>query len=520
MKNKKETLLKSIFALIFSQILIKIIGLAYKLYLTNREGFGDSGNAIYSSGFQIYALLLTFSSTGVPNAIAKLVSERVAIGDNKGAHRIFKISFFMFAVAGAIGTVLLFIFAKTIANVWLQIPEAEQSLIALSPSIFFVSIISVFRGYFNGTQRFSATAKSQSIEQFFKTIFTIVLVESVAFLCSVNTTLMAAAANLATSIATAISFAYIYLYYLSKKKDIAQDIVSSTNYIPTRVRRTMKKIIGVAFPISISSLMSSFSKNIDSFTVVRFLKEFMNEVEAKKQYGILSGKIDTLCALPLSINVALVTALVPNIARANAKGNLEDVRNKAKIFLLFSVVIGLPATVGMMIFSEQILNLFFPNACKGADLLRLSSVSILFMLMLQTINGILHGIGEIKMPSIALGIGTIFKFVCNILLIKNPRIGIFGAVIGNIVCNGIAVIMGYSALTRKLKMKLGFNNFFLKPIIATVCMAFFSNYAYKKLNGIIIHKMATILSLGVALIVYIMCTIMLRTFKRNDFKIR
>ena len=94
MKNKKETLLKSIFALIFSQVLIKIIGLAYKLYLTNREGFGDGGNAIYSSGFQIYALLLTFSSTGVPNAIAKLVSERVAIGDNKGANRIFKISIY------------------------------------------------------------------------------------------------------------------------------------------------------------------------------------------------------------------------------------------------------------------------------------------------------------------------------------------------------------------------------------------------------------------------------------------
>ena len=90
MKNKQESFFKGVFLLIFSQILIKIIGLAYKLYLTNREGFGDNGNAIYSSGFQIYALLLTFSSTGVPNAISKLVSERVAIGDNRGAHKIFK----------------------------------------------------------------------------------------------------------------------------------------------------------------------------------------------------------------------------------------------------------------------------------------------------------------------------------------------------------------------------------------------------------------------------------------------
>ena len=79
MKKNKENIINGIIALLFSQILIKITGLAYKLYLTNKDGFGDSGNAIYSAGFQIYALLLTFSSTGVPNAIAKLVSERVAI---------------------------------------------------------------------------------------------------------------------------------------------------------------------------------------------------------------------------------------------------------------------------------------------------------------------------------------------------------------------------------------------------------------------------------------------------------
>ena len=92
MINKKESFFKSVFYLLLSQMFIKVIGLVYKIYLTNKEGFGDSGNAVYGSGFQIYALLLTFSSTGVPNAISKLVAERLAVGDNKGAHNIFKIS--------------------------------------------------------------------------------------------------------------------------------------------------------------------------------------------------------------------------------------------------------------------------------------------------------------------------------------------------------------------------------------------------------------------------------------------
>lgn len=519
LNNKKESFFKGVFALIISQILIKIIGLAYKLYLTNREGFGDSGNAIYSSGFQIYALLLTFSSTGVPNAIAKLVSERVAIGDNRGAHRIFKISFFMFSVIGAVGTVLLFMYSKYIATEWLQIPEAEQSLVALSPSIFFVSIISVFRGYFNGIQSFSTTAKSQSIEQLIKTLATVALVEVVVYICGKNTALMAAGANLATSVATVASFLYIYLYYINKRSEIAQDIKASTNYVPTRIRKTMKKIVYVAFPISLCSLMSSFSRNIDSFTVVRFLKEFMDEAIAKKQYGILSGKIDVLCVLPLSINVALVTTLVPNISKAMAKGKLEEVKDKAKVFLTFSVIIGFPMSVGMMIFSKQILSLLFPNACEGAELLKLASVSIFFMLILQTINAILHGIGEVKVPSIVLGVGTIFKLICNLSLIRNPQIGIKGAIIGNIMCNSIATIIGYNAMTKKINLKFDFKNFLLKPIVATIYMGFGSYLIYSYLNGIIFSKMATILSLGSALIIYIISIIMLRIFKKNDIKV-
>ena len=79
MASKKESFMQGVVTVMFSQILIKVLGLIYTLYLTNREGFGDAGNAIYASGYQIYALLLTVSSIGVPNAISKLVSERLAI---------------------------------------------------------------------------------------------------------------------------------------------------------------------------------------------------------------------------------------------------------------------------------------------------------------------------------------------------------------------------------------------------------------------------------------------------------
>lgn len=108
-KKNKESFMQGVLTIMFSQILIKVLGLVYTLYLTNRNGFGDTGNAISSGAYQIYALLLTVSSIGVPNAISKLVSEKVAIGDHKGANRILKIGFATFSVIGLIGSLMLFL---------------------------------------------------------------------------------------------------------------------------------------------------------------------------------------------------------------------------------------------------------------------------------------------------------------------------------------------------------------------------------------------------------------------------
>ena len=514
MKKRRNTIVNGIMALLFSQILIKIIGLTYKLYLTNKEGFGDNGNAIYSSGFQIYALLLTFSSTGVPNAIAKLVSERLAVGDSKGAHRIFKISFFTFALLGLMGTTLLFLSANFIATKWLEIPEAEYSLITLSPSIFFVSITAVIRGYFNGRQNLSATAKSQTIEQIFKTLFTIILVEIVSKLSKNNTQLMAGVANLATTIATFFSFTYIYIYYITKRNEIGQEIYQSVNYVPTRIRKTLKKILKESIPISLSSLISSFNKNIDLFTVVKILRAFMSEEQAKVQYGILSGKIDVLCLLPLSLNIPFVTAIVPTISKSIAIGNKEEAIKKISLFLQMTLLIALPSTAGLIIFANPILKLLFPNASKGAVLLQINSISIIFTMLAQTINAVLQSIGKNSVPLIAFSFGMILKFFTNIILIRNPKIGINGAAIGNIVCNFVVVIIGFIILVKSIKLKIHINEFILKPIFATIIMSGVAISVFFLLKSIILEKMATILSILTATSIYGIFTIICNPLKK------
>ena len=107
----------------------------------------------------------------------------------------------------------------------------------------------------------------------------------------------------------------------------------------------------------------------------------------------------------------------------------------------------------MYIFPEQVLNLLFPNATAGAMFLRVSSISIIFMMLSQTMNGILQAIGKVKIPPISFGVGIIFKFICNISLIKIKTIGIYGAILGNIICNVIAFFISLGAFIKAIKSK-------------------------------------------------------------------
>lgn len=512
--RKKESFMQGVFAMMFSQILIKLLGLVYKMYLTNREGFGDEGNAIYSSGFYIYSLLLTLSSVGVPNAISKLVSERIALGDNKGANRIFKVAFCIFGFLGFIGTAILFFGAGYISNVILKIPEAEMTLVALSPSIFFVSLICVIRGYFNGNGTLKVTANSQTLEQIFKTVFTIFLVELVVIATGINTTIMAAGANLATTIATIGSFIYLFIFYKNNRtiNVNAPNVITKKENILTII----KKILYVSAPISLSAILSSINKNIDSTTVVRGLSTFMSEAQAKIQYGILSGKVDTLTSLPLSFNIAFATALVPAISYARAKNDMTTANKRVGFSILVTILIGLPCAIGMFVFAEPILKLLFPAQSAGAFLFQISSLAIIFTVLAQTINGALQGLGKVMVPAIAFSIGVCVKLILNIVLIRIPSIGVVGAAIGTIACNAIACIIGFTVLKKNMDIKFGISKYLIKPILATLIMAVCSYAIYLGINSIITEKLATIISIGMAIVIYALAIVALKVFTKEE----
>ena len=198
------------------------------------------------------------------------------------------------------------------------------------------------------------------------------------------------------------SFIYLFIFY----KNNRTLNVNAPNVITKKesIFSVVKKILYVAAPISLSAILSSINKNIDSTTVVRGLSNFMSEAEAKIQYGILSGKVDTLTSLPLSFNIAFATALVPAISFARAKNDMSTANKRVGFSVLVTILIGLPCTAGMFVFTEQILKLLFPAQAAGATLLQISSIAIIFTVLAQTINGALQGLGKVMVPAIAFSV--------------------------------------------------------------------------------------------------------------------
>lgn len=390
----------------------------------------------------------------------------------------------------------------------------------LSPAIFFVSISSVIRGYFNGRQKMSATAKSQTVEQIFKTTLTIIIVEIVAICTNVNTEIMAAGANLATTFATFLSFSYIYtLYKINRKEEYKSIEERKKTTTKESAKSIIKKILAVSIPISLSSLISAINKNIDSVTVVRILKPLIGEATAKAKYGILSSKVDILTSMPLAFNIAFATALVPSISGARVKNDTETINTRLRLSLLITILIGLPCTFGMFLYARQILELLFPNASSGGTLLAISAFTIIFTSLAQTINGALQGLGKIKVPAIALGCGVIVKFIANLLLIPIEGIYENGAAIGSVLCHIVSFTIVYRVLKRTIQLDFSISALIVKPLIVTVLM---SAVSYAIYQGILLlgvaGRIATIIGIVMAVVVYAILIILFKILSKEDIQ--
>lgn len=443
-----------------------------------------------------------------------LISSKSAVGDNKGAYRIFKVAISIFGFIGFLGTSIMFLYADMIATNYLGIPEANLTIIALAPSIFIVSITSVLRGYFNGREDISVTANSQTFEQVIKTGLTIVVVEVLSRLSNKNTSVMAAGAAITATMASSLSVLYLFIFYIKSKKNIWKDVITSTNFQKESINKIAKNILGLSIPIALTALISTANRTIDAFSIVNTITKSLGAEEAKLQYGILTGKVEGLVALPYSFNIAFAITLIPTISAAQAVGDMEKAHKRINFSILATILICLPCTAVFFVFSGEILKLLFPNAYLGATMLKLSSLSIVFVAITQTIGGVLQGIKKAKETAIAATVGAIVKLVLNLSLI--PFLNINGAIIATIISHIVTFGISFYYIKKYIKIKFKIIKFIFKPAISTFNMVFSSVLIHNALNSVISTNLSLIVSLIIGGVIYVFSIIVLRTLSKEE----
>ena len=513
MAIKKQTFMNGVLIIMISQVLIKVFGFIYRIIITNFPQFADEGNSYYGSGFQVYTLLLAIATTGIPNTISKLVSEKMAIGDRRGAHRIFRTAMCVFSLIAITFALGLFFGAEFLATNVLKNPGVEYTLMSLAPAIIFVAMSAVLRGYFVGMGNMMEYSKAQVLEQIINSVFSVIFV---VMLLGSTPQIMAAGSTLATTVAASSAFLYLLLYYNRNKKEIWSDIKKSEKFAIEPTRKLVKKLISYAIPISLGSVVVALSGVIDLMTVMDGLQKFGYDLQtANEKFGILLGKVDILNAVPLSINVAFSVALVPFISSALAKGKKEEAVNKIKFSLKVSTLIALPCAVGLFVLADPIFKLLFPNAPEGAHLLQIQCWMVVFSVLAQTVYGSLQGFGKLYVPGICLAIGAFAKYLINVIFV--PLYGEVVPAFSTVVYNMIAFSLSFIMLWRYIKQKPNLKEIFIKPIIASIFMGIMTVFAYKIMIYInLSNAIATILSIVVAIVVYLVFVLMLRILNKEE----
>lgn len=516
---KKHSFFKGMIILIIAQILVKVFGLVYRLVIVNVPGFGNIGSGYFSAGYQIYTLMLAISSIGLPTVVAKFVSERVAIGDMKGAQRVFIICVTIFISIGALLSLLLYLFADYIAINFLDVPDLGIVFKVLAPAIVFVSASSMIRGYFTGLENMTAISVSQILEQLLNSILSIAFVYSVI---GKEPHIMAAAANSAATVSIFISFIFLVIYYLKKRIKVKSVDKSKEDNVKTTT--LVGKILKYSIPITTGSIISVLNNVIDTATVSRGIqKAFSNiikvktELEAKamEMQGVL-GKIETITMLPLAVNIALSTVLVPSLASAKALKDEKEISKRIKSSLFISTIVILPCVVGLIVLAGPILQMFYPTAPDGKYIMILLSIAMIFTGFNQTISGSLQGIGKTVAPMLALLIGAIAKIILNIVLISNPDINIYGAAIGSIVCQIITFLISYIVLIKNVKIQFNFIKDILKPLLISIIMGILVYGTYILMINFIGNTISTIIAILVGILIYVVLIFKLKAIEKED----
>jgi len=497
--NSKSNIAKQGSILAIAALISRLIGFIYRVPLTDK--IGDIGNSYYASAFIVYNFFLTISSYGIPLAMSKLISERYALKQYRNAHRVYKVSMLFCVLGGLISSIIIWFGASSIASFW-KIPEMKYCLFVLSPTIFIVSIMSVYRGYFQGMKTMIPTGISQVVEQIFNAIFSVVF----AYLLFNKGVEYAAAGGLVgTGIGALTGLIFLITTYIIvyKNKIKPRLIINRNSESEEAYKEIFKNLIYIIVPIILCSAIAVIINMVDTTMLMKGLSLLKySEYKSSELYGIYQGKYILLTNLPIAIATAIATASVPSLATSVLVDTKKEVNEKINLVFRFTMLITIPASIGLMVLAKPILMLLFHNYPEGAKLLQFGSVSVIFFALIQITTGILQSIGKFYEPTKNFIYGLLIKVILNFIFIFILDINIYGLVVSTNIFAIIVAILNIRSIKNNLDIILHVKKFTMKVLFSAIIMGIACILVYKGIGLFMGNNFPAILAIILGVVVY------------------
>lgn len=504
MGNNRNKYLVQGTILAVSSIIVRIIGLLYRIPLTRIVG--DLGMGYYGTAFDIYNLALLLSSYSIPVAVSKLVSARESKKEYKNSRRVFVVALTVAVLAGGVMSLIIYFMAPFFGSLR-QMPSVAIPLRVLAPTIFVFAIMGVLRGLFQGKNTMLPTAISQVLEQIANAVVSILAAYLLMKEHSVSEDISAygaAGGTLGTFVGALTGFAFLLFIY-----SIYHPVIKRRLRKDKAEHQESYKEVAVIFgltvlPIILSQTVYQLSGNLDNILFGQIMsgKGRLEEVIAEL-YGVYSNKYKNLTTVPVAIASAFGASIVPALAASFAKGDMDGVRQKIGVSIKINMMIAIPAAVGMGVLARPIIRLMFgsSNLELGTELLQLGSVAIVFFALSTITNGVLQGIERMRIPvrhaAISLAIHVIILFV----LLQFMDLSVYGLVIGNITFALLICMLNWISIGKYLDYKQEIVKTFIIPTIASIIMGVITFFSDRILTPIL---PSSILSLVIVIVISVL----------------
>lgn len=506
MGKKDNTLVKNASFLMVAALVSKIIGLLYKSPLSDMldsEGFG-----YFQFAQNAYFILLMIASFSIPQAVSKVMAERISLKQYRNAQRAFKGALLYAVIMG--GAVALFCLLGASIMVPEEMKNARLALQMLSPTIFLSGILGVFRGYFQANRNMMPTSISQILEQ--------VMNASVALLMA--QVMMnhfgskgeaakwgAAGATMGTGAGVLTALLFMLLVYGLNYRTIRRRMNRDRTAVQESYSHILKVIVLIVSPIILSSFIYNVNGYINSYMYSSVMGwKGMDSKTIAALYAQM-GYFMTLINIPLTLASTAPTSMIPEVSGYYARDDIEGAKEKIHQAAWISMLISIPAAVGLAVLAYPITSLLFPTSTKVAGyLLSLGAVTVILNGNSNISNGVLQGIGQPKVPMINAAIALAADIIVLGIMLTLTDLGIYAVVLAMIIYAVIMCILNDRAMKKYLGYRNPWRKAYLPPLLASIPMGivawgvYYGLYALLKSNLICL---AAAICLGGA--VYLLC---------------